>query len=576
MVSAVAELGAFQKQSVPSVFPERGGADARRLAAALGLTTTLADWLLRRRFDDAESAKRFLNPKLAELSLPDGMADRAAAADRIASAIRAHERIVVFGDYDCDGMTSAAILTEILQALGGDVRTLVASRFDGGYGVSAAAVSKIRDGSPRLVITCDCGSSDHERLNDLVRSGVDVIVIDHHLVPDDPLPALAFLNPHRKDCGFAYKGLASCGLVLSIGAAVRTALKRDLDLRQWLDLVAIGTIADVAPLDGDNRALVRAGLRALGEAKRPGVRALLAQANLDAGAPLSAEDVAFRLAPRLNAPGRLGAPDAALSLLLASSFESAADIAARVEQCSVERKEIQKLMLEQALDEVEREGYGERPAIVLGREGWNHGIVGIVAGRIAELFARPVVVLGFEGQRGRGSVRGPTGSRLHDALSLAAATTVRFGGHQAAAGVEVELRRLGEFREAFESAIRQIGSTPCAGSGDCEDAVWLSPDDEPAHVLRDFALLEPCGLTNPAPAVLLEAALVSAREVTGGHLKVELALDGGQRLGGFAPTLGGRAGSLTRRVIVRGRLRPDRYRGGGAIELYVERLLDLS
>lgn len=504
------------------------------------------------------------------------MADRAHAAERLTSAIRKRERIAVFGDYDCDGMTSAAILTEVLRELGGEVHPFVASRFDGGYGVSPSAVERMRRVSPNLVVTCDCGSSDHARLEDLKRSGVDVIVIDHHLVPEEPLPALAFLNPHRKDCGFAYKGLASCGLVLSIGAAVRTALGKPLDLRRWLDLVAVGTIADVAPLDGDNRALVRAGLRALGEARRPGIRALLLAANIEPGAPLSAEDVAFRIAPRLNAPGRLGSPDSALELLLAPNIEVATSVAAQVERACVERKEIQKQLLLEALEEIGREKFDERPAIVIGREGWNHGVVGIVAGRLAETFGRPVVVVGFSEGRGRGSVRGPTGARLHDALTRAQHTTLRFGGHQAAAGVELELSRLGEFREAFEAAVGELSENAPRTPPPSGESVWLASGDDPARVLADFALLEPCGLKNPAPRLLLEGSLISAREVKGGHLKLELELDSGRRLAAFGVTLGARAADLAGRIVVTGRLRPDRYRGGGAVELYLENIVDLA
>lgn len=576
MVLAFAELGAPDDPPPRAALPERGGAEARALAAKLGVTATLGAWLVKRRLTDLEHARRFLNPRLAELSSPEGMADRALAADRIASAIRRGERIVVFGDYDCDGMTATAILAEAIELLGGNVRTAIASRFEGGYGVSPAAVARIRAAEPGLVVTCDCGSSDHERLLTLSRSGVDVIVIDHHLVPDEPLPALAFLNPHRNDCRFPYKGLASCGLALSVAAAVRSALKKELDLRRWLDLVAIGTIADVAPLDGDNRALVRAGLRALGEARRPGVRALLAQANFEPDGALSAEDVAFRLAPRLNAPGRLGSPDPALELLLARDMESASLLAARVEQASVERKELQQRILAEALDEIERERYADRPAIVIGREGWNHGIVGIVAGRLAERFARPVVVAGFSDGHGRGSVRGPKGMRLHDALSRSAHTVLRYGGHQAAAGVELELSRLAEFREAFEAAVTAFAAESRPSACDDDAAVWLADGDDPARVLRDLALLEPCGLTNPAPRLLLEATLISAREVTGGHLKLELDAGAGQRLSGFGVAMGPRASALGRRVIAEGRLRPDRYRGGGAAELFVERLIELS
>lgn len=497
------------------------------------------------------------------------MLDRKPAAARIAQAVRDRQRIVVFGDYDCDGMTSAAIFTEALRALGAEVTPVLASRFDGGYGFSSAALARVLALGPQLLITCDCGSSDHASLEQLATHGVDAVVVDHHLVPDQPLPVLAFLNPHRPGCSFPYKGLASCGLALSVLAAVRTELGRALDLRPLLDLVAIGTIADVAPLDGDNRALVRAGLKVLSEARRPGVRALLDLAKIEPGTALSAEDVAFRIAPRLNAPGRLGAPDLAVELLLCRSLDAAQGLAAEVEQRQLERRAVQDRMLEEALQEVEREGYRDRAAIVIGREGWNHGIVGIVAGRLASELSKPVVVIGFEDGIGRGSVRGPKGARLHDCVSACAPLLRRFGGHQAAAGLEVALEQLDALRAAFEQA---CAAQPPADAVDDTPTVRLSSGDSLSKVLADLSELEPCGESNPAPALALVARVVSAREVTGGHLKLELSLDGGQRLGAFGIGMGARAASLTGEIAVSGRLRPDRYRGGSAIELKLDKI----
>lgn len=550
--------------------PPPPGDAARELGRALSLTTTVADLLHRRGHLDPGAARRFLEPKLSHLTPPDGMADRALAAERIVRAVKQGERICVFGDYDCDGITSAAIMTELVRAVGGEVTPLLASRFDGGYGVSPAAVERIVETSPRLLITCDCGSSDHATLADVAGHGIDIIVIDHHLVPPEPLPALAFLNPHRDDCGFPYKGLASCGLALSVGAALRAELSPGLDLRQWLDLVAIGTIADVAPLDGDNRALVRAGLARLAAAQRPGVRALLELAKIDASSALSGEDVAFRIAPRINAPGRLGPPDLALQLLLSRTHDDARALAAGIEQLQTERRAQQERIIGEAVEEIEREGWAERPAIVIGREGWNHGIVGIAAGRLARRYARPVIVVGFDGERGRGSVRGPAGSRLHDALGSAADVLERYGGHQAAAGVEVQLARLGELRERFEHACasQERAAEPSAD----DDVARLCPDDEPRAVVGDLARLEPCGAGNPSPRIAVEADVVSAREVRGGHLKLELTLPGGRRMGAFGVRMGDRAEGLHGQVLIVGSLRRDTWRGGDAVEMRVDEL----
>ncbi|HEY6562566.1 MAG TPA: single-stranded-DNA-specific exonuclease RecJ [Polyangiaceae bacterium] len=558
--------------SVLGRLPALPGLEARSWGQALGMTATVADFLLRCGHVDVDRARRFLEPKLAHLTPPHEMADRALAADRLAHAVRRQEPIAVFGDYDCDGITSAAIVTEILRALGGTATPFLASRFAGGYGVSAAAVERVLASGARVLVTCDCGSSDHESLGVLRARGVDVIVIDHHLVPEDPLPALAFLNPHRTECAFPYKGLASCGLALSVGAALRAALGVELDLRQWLDLVAIGTIADVAPLDGDNRVLVRAGLAALRDARRPGVRALLELAKIDPGAAITSEDVAFRIAPRINAPGRLGAPDAALELLLARSPEEAQALSLEIEQLSVSRRALQDHMIADAVQEIEAQGWAERPGLVLGREGWNHGIVGIVAGRLAARYQRPVVVIGFEQGRGRGSVRGPMGSRLFDTIASVADVLQRFGGHQAAAGLEVTLDRLPELRERFEGACIAVNGADGARPADAQAVVRLAPEDEPSRVLADLMRLEPCGPTNPAPQLAVEGDIVSAREVRGGHLKLELDLPGGYRMAGFGVEMGPRAAALKGRVLVLGRLRPDRFRGGNAVEIRADEI----
>jgi single-stranded-DNA-specific exonuclease len=361
-------------------------------------------------------------------------------------------------------------------------------------------------------------------------------------------------------------------LALSVGAAVRAALGVALDLRHWLDLVAIGTIADVAPLDGDNRVLVRAGLRALSEARRPGVRALLELAKIEPGTPVTGEDIAFRIAPRINAPGRLGAPDAALKLLLARSAEEAALLAADIEQLTLARRSLQEQMLAEADIEIEQNGWADKQSLVLGREGWNPGIVGIVAGRLASRYQRPVIVVGFAGGHGRGSVRGPSGARLFDLVSEAGDVLLRFGGHQAAAGLELSLSRLPELRERFEAACSKA-----VPGGDCDKfdpglVARLAPEDEPHHVLSDLLLLEPCGAMNPAPRVFVEGTVVAAREVRGGHLKLELDLPSGHRMGGFGVAMGERAPLLKGFVQVLGRLRADRFRGGNAVEIYAEEI----
>ena len=458
--------------------PLRASDEARELARRLGLSTTAASVLLARGLRAPEESVRFLDPRLAHLTAPDTMRDRDAAIDRIARAVRARERICVFGDYDADGITATALLTDVLTALGGDVRPILADRFDGGYGFSDAAFARVRATGASLLVTCDCGSSDHERLERMRAAGIDAVVIDHHRVPDVPLPVLAFLNPHRPGCNFSYKGLASVGLALTVGAGVRAALGIALDMRQWLDLVAIGTIGDVASLDGDNRALVRAGLALLGRSARPGTRAL-AQAARCAATP-TGEDVAYRFAPRINAPGRMDKPDLALALLLAKTDEDAQRFAGEVEVFSTRRKEVEREVLAEALAMLEDPALERLPGIVLARQGWHPGVVGIVAGRLASRFAKPAVVIALDGSRGRGSARAPAGFSVYEALTRSKEALVGFGGHHAAAGVDVASDRVETLRELFCDACRTLG-VPARAEGYDADAL-LEEGDAPARV----------------------------------------------------------------------------------------------
>jgi single-stranded-DNA-specific exonuclease len=556
--------------------PGEASAAALALSRSLGLSITAADVLHRRGLGADDGTRRFLEPLLSHLTPPDAMADREASAERLARAVRAREKVCVFGDYDCDGITSTALVTSFLRALGGDVTPLLATRREGAYGLSAPALERVLAARPTLLVTCDCGSSDHERLAAARARGVDVVVIDHHLVPTEPLPAYAFLNPHRPECGFPYKGMASVGLALSLGAAVRRALGASLDLRPFLDLVAIGTIADVAPLDGDNRALVRAGLAVLSGAAapvRPGLRALAENARIDLRAGLRAEDVAFRIAPRLNAPGRLGDPDLSLQLLLEQSPTTAVGIAAAVEQLAEQRRAVQAEILAEAFAEIEASGFASAPAIVVARRGWHPGIVGIVAGRIASRYGRPTIVVAIEGDKGRGSVRGPAGSRLHDALTKCRHALVGFGGHQAAAGLEVRPDRIEALRDAWCDAF--AGAQPARGEGEGEADVRLDDRDDPTVVARDLQRLEPCGEANRAPRVLLsDVRVLSARNLKG-HLRVELSLPSGRgALGGFGFELGDLAERLAgARADVVGQIRADTWRGGDAIELRLERIV---
>ncbi len=548
--------------------PGAASPEAELLAGALGASITIADFLSRAGFAPGKTTETWLDPKLADLTSPDKMADREAFADRAAHAIRSGERIAVFGDYDCDGITSCAIMTHVFRTLGAEVVPLLATRVEGAYGLSEPALARIVASGAKVLVTCDCGSSDHPRIESARQKGIETLVIDHHLVPKEPLPAVAFHNPHRPDCGFPFKWLASCGLALSIGAALRKKLGKELDLRPLLDLVAIGTIADVAPLVDDNRALVRAGLRVVASGNRPGLRALAELAKLDLANGVTGEDVSFRIAPRLNAPGRLGHPDDALALLLSRDATEAQGIAATIEQTQLRRRAIQAQMIDEANADIADMGMGALDGIVLARQGWHPGVVGIVAGRIADTTKKPTIVIGLEGATGRGSVRGPRGFPLYDALDRCRAEMVGFGGHQAAAGVHVSTTKIDALRAAWSDACRSIAPSVVVNA--LSTAVRLDPRDDPRRVLQDLPRLEPCGEGNPAPTLYLADVEVRAARDLKGHLKMDLVV-GGRPLSAIAFSEGARASEVsgTRRNLL-GVLRASAYTG---VELMVTRVL---
>lgn len=541
---------------------------ATELGKETGISPTLAQVLLHRGLRDPGEVRDFLDPKLAGLHPPESMIDRDAAADRLARAIRSQERIAIFGDYDVDGTTSTAILAEALESMGGDIVALVASRFSGGYGFSAPALERVKASGAKVLVTCDCGSSDHVRVEGARHAGIDVIVVDHHLVPKEPLPVLAFLNPHRPDCGFAYKGLASAGLVLSLAAAVRAKLGSKLDLRELLDLVALGTIADVAPLDGDNRRLVRAGLVRLAQPTRPGLIALREQAKIRAGSSMGGIDVAFRLAPRLNAAGRLGDPDITLRLLRARSLVEARALAIAIEAINDERKAITRQITDEAIEQV-RSIYGEqvKGGIVVASEAWHRGVVGIVAARLVETFSAPALVIAVHEGVGHGSGRTPAGFPLYDAIAACRGDLLVFGGHQAAAGLSVEAARIEALRASFDDVCRTLRAARGSESDAMPIDVALDGRDFALPPASDLARFEPLGAANREPLFLVpDARVEDANAVGEGHLKLALRFGGG-RLRCFGWEMAGELERIGKNVSVIGSLRPDDWVGGEAVEL---------
>jgi len=363
---------------------------------------------------------------------------------------------------------------------------------------------------------------------------------------------------------------------------VRARLGIAFDLKPLLDLVALGTIADVAPLVGDNRALVRAGLQRVALQPRPGVEALAEIAGIPAASSISGEDVSFRLAPRINAPGRLGSPDVALQLLLESDLSRARTLAAAVEQDCQRRKEIERAITAAAIEQVEQTEQTHAPAIVVAGDGWSVGVVGIVAARLVDAYGVPVVVVGLEGNEGRGSVRGPAGSRLHDALRRCEGTLVGFGGHQAAAGLHVERKKVNELREAFAAACVTVHASDASQSDVRTTRVAaraetaLDPRDDPRAVLLDMERLEPCGEGNPQPSLVIQRVeVVSSRIMKSEHLRL-VVRHAGRFLDAFGYGLASKEPVRGAVIDLHGRLRRDAYRGRGAVEMRIEEIVSVG
>lgn len=545
---------------------------AIELGRACGVGPTLGQVLLHREIKLEEQARAFLDPTLAQLTPPAAMVDREAAADRIASSIRGHERIVVFGDYDVDGTTSAVILADTLEALGGDVVPLIAERFAGGYGFSDEALARCKALSPKLIVTCDCGSSDHARIADATRAGIDVVVVDHHLVPPEPLPALAFLNPHRPDCGFPYKGMASAGLAFSLAAAVRKNLNTSLDLRPWLDLVALGTVADLAPLDGDNRRLVRAGLGTLMEQPRPGLRALFDL--ISVRSPIGGSDISFRIAPRLNAPGRLGKPELTLSMLRAKTAEDASRFAKQVEEANEARKAIEKQVTADAFAQIEQVYGTDLPAgLVVASEGWHRGVVGITAARIVDRYERPALVVGIDDGHGHGSGRTVPGFSVHAALLECREHLSRFGGHSAAVGFSLDAGAVEGLRSAFADACARGGAREVKPEKLID--VLVDGNTFTAPSVRDLWRLEPVGQENQEPLFAFQGAPVLRAQAVGAegqHLKLTIG-SGGREIPAFGFQMGHQLTGQPKTVNAVGHFRFDHYRHGKSVEFRLVELL---
>ena len=497
------------------------------LSEALSLPEPLCALLAVRGFGDPERTKSFLRPLIAGLHDPTQLTDAVRACARIADAIDRGETVLVHGDYDVDGISGTALLAGWIRKLGGRAETFVPHRLRDGYDLGASGVRRAAEVGARVLVTVDCGIRAHDWVVAATGAGVDVIVTDHHRPSATLPPAYAVVNPNRSDCVYPNKGLSGTGVAFKVCQLLgRQAGLPEDGLWPHLDLVALATVADQVPLEGENRILVRYGLKALGQTVRPGLRALMARAGLRF--PLDGMSVAYGLAPRINAAGRVGETEDALRLLMTADETEAEDLASGLDRLNRERRELDHKTLDQALEQLATTYAPERDrGLVLAGEGWHPGVIGIVASRIVERVFRPVVMVAVDGPKGRGSARTIPGFHLYDAVSECAGHLQRFGGHQQAAGMDIARDQIEAFREAFQAAsARRLDGHSLTPVLDADVEIRL--DEIPGDFFRYLRYVGPFGQGNPEPVLVSRGVYLAAppRVVGRGHIKCRVVQDG--------------------------------------------------
>lgn len=482
-------------------------ASVAALARELRTPQVVAELLLRIGQSEPEPAARFLQPALATLGDPFALTNLDGAVDRLIRAIERRESVVVLGDYDVDGVSSTTLLVSVLRRLGLQPRYFVPRRLEEGYGLTRVAIDRaLESARPDLFIALDCGTNSHEEISHLQALGIDVLVVDHHRSKEALACEALLINPHVHPCedDHAWRHLCTVGLVFKLLHGLLKQLRAanfpgvmEIRLRDYLDLVALGTIADLVPLHGENRIFARHGLQVLAQTQRPGLRALMSVAGLKPEQGLTPVDISFRLGPRINASGRLADASLSVDLLLSDDEDFCRGAARQLDDLNRERQEIERLITEQAERHVDTT-FTDACGFVLFDESWHPGVVGIVAGRISRKYNRPAIVLGNEGELAKGSGRGVAGVNLVELLGSCQGCLESWGGHPMAVGVALRKPRLEEFRTLFNDVIRSS-----RGIEACEPVIelsgWLDGCDVNETLMDELGQLHPFGQGNPEP-----------------------------------------------------------------------------
>ncbi len=504
-------------------------APAHELSQALHISPLLAQLLVNRHITTVSEAGSFLFATLADLHPPSLLKDLEKAVTRVWEAIHKKEKICLYGDYDVDGLTGVALLWRALTPLGANLETYIPDRQADGYGVNTAAVEELAQSGVKLIITIDCGITNISGLSLARRLGVDVVLTDHHQPSSELPPAVAIINPKQPGCNYPFKGLAGVGVAAKLAEGVLARIRAEKAVYEHLDLVCLGTVADISPMIGENRIFVRYGLKQLTNTSKQGIKKLKKSAGLVDGDEVQAWEVGYCLAPRLNAAGRMGDARRALKLLIDDNEDTANMLVYVLRQENQERKARQKEILEEARELfLAQPDWDQAPAIVLANSSWAVGIIGIVASKLVEEFRRPTVLISTSGEPARGSGRSVPKFLLPEALCACREYLEHFGGHSVAAGLSIRAENISGFRQRFlELAKSSLTSEDLKAELvldrelDIEDLDW--------GILREVAKLAPFGLGNPEPCFYARGLQVVGypREVGTdipgrGHLKLKV------------------------------------------------------
>lgn len=500
----------------------------RRFVNELNILPLTAQLLINRGLKDLDHAQAFLRPDINKLHDPMLLKDMDKAVQRLTKALEDGERVAVCGDYDVDGTTATALLKLFLTELGFSVLTHIPERISEGYGLNNKSLKELADQGVKVVITTDCGVSNYEETLYANGIGMDVIITDHHEVPEKIPPALAIINPKQDGCAFPFKGLAGVGVAFNLAMGLRLHLKKEgklseatqPNLKKYLDLVAIGTVADMVPLIDENRILVKCGIEQLKHTERPGLNALM-NVSLIRDGQVSSEKISYQIAPRINAAGRVSRADIALELLTTPDKARAEELATKLDNINSERRSLEADITVEALDMVDPEDTDK--GIVLSSKNWHPGVIGIVASKISGRFTKPTVMIALDGDLGRGSARGGIANfDLLAALKKCDKYLEKYGGHKAAAGLSIHKDNIEPFKKAFIEILNETIDADDLNPKIQIDAV-ISLDEVNMRLVSEIERLSPFGISNREPVLgALDANITETRVVGIKHLQLRL------------------------------------------------------